>query len=301
MKNLSLVTAGFVACLSACSSGDGESSSANYNNSGDNQVSEHAVDVSTASAETAKRSLAAKSLLTPSIGNPTSAAQRAVFESSGVIEELKTRALLAKPTETETQTEQGPCGGEAVYNISTTTPDNEDIYPRSFDIEISFDEFCVGTSTDNVILDGSANSQSEFTSADSYSTSFEYDISYTSSYAFFSSGEISFSQSCEKTSGLPVACDSFSSYDNNGESYTLTYGEISGNDNNGYSFEASLNEEGGEEYAMEFDSLVPCDNGNFESGSIEITESDNQIIEVEFLNCQQMQITYRGETEVLNQ
>lgn len=289
----------FALFLTACGGGsDGGSSGGDTPPSGsgnsgadpDSPVSTRAQDLSFVASEVSVRAVAAEN--SPIIAS-TSVPSNGGLQKSGEPISMSS-----------TETVDGECGGSSTVVVDA--PENaENELPIESSFDITYNNFCIYLDgTTSIVFNGSA--EAEIVIDAEYSLfAYDYDLTYSSDNALVGSGVISASERCETFGGadaLPI-CTSTSSFEySDGNEYTLTDADISGDASMGYSFEGEVGIEGEDEgtFSISVDAITLCENGNIGSGSITITD-DDETITVTFPNCDEMVITYDGVSDTFSQ
>jgi len=203
----------------------------------------------------------------------------------------------------ENTTEPGDCGGQLVTTTTTTEPDDPSaLFPRLTDNILNFENYCLGDSSSNAIVNGSVFISLNLQAFDDFVTILNYDIDYTSNLAFFPSGVISYSETCTTKPNVPEVCTSSSLYEDlSGESYSFTTDEVSGSASSGYNLSGVITDGSSNTYDVSALNFTQCDNGNVGTGSIEIITNEGEVININFPNCNECIISYQGISETIPQ
>ena len=279
--------------LVACSSSDGDDDTDQTSPTETNNVSYAALETTKNIIDSKNSSL---SIPLPNSSSHTgSLAINKVLlaKRDGYISELKA-------TETETEIEEGNCGGQARYTSTTTTPDDsEQIYPILIDLEGSFDDYCISQSAQSVTYNGTLNFDYELTQS-RLTYSYDINVSYVSSVNSIS-GSYQASESCTQEN-QQLVCTVGSSYvSSDGDTYTLSDASLSGDSQSGYNYSGTLTDTNNNTYSIDARGITVCDNGNIGTGTIDIDINGSDFAEVSFSDCDNFTVTYNGETSTLPQ
>lgn len=184
---------------------------------------------------------------------------------------------------------------------------------------MSFDNYCTYSSAfypdandpplENgytVIFNGSGALVVELTNELEGHYEFDLDYSFTSDDpALPPSMDLSQSMSCSFFSGAEnfdpdLDCTVTINYAGEDQDYVATDLIVSGNNTSGYDLSLTVVDESNQEFSASFSDLTVCANGNFGSGTGTI-DYNNASIDVEYIDCDTMVISYRGNSETRDQ
>ena len=290
-----------VAFLSACggggsssSSGSNDVSSGSDNGSGGqgagSDVSVEDENLTYAATEITKQAIALESA--PSLGEAL---------SGGATGGQKTQQPLSA-TEMFDSTELGPCGGSISTSGVITTPDEPNqIFPFTLDGDVVFNDYCVSEDGFESVINGDAEFLFDVSESSSL-FSFVYDFSFTSDNPLIPSGSFMAAETCTVEGDGPVVCESSTSYQTlDGETFSLSEIELTGSPETGLNLNGEFDAEDGESYTIMASNLTLCDNGNFQSGTIIISNGSGEQISVSFPNCNELTVTIDGVATTLPQ
>jgi hypothetical protein len=202
----------------------------------------------------------------------------------------------SQPVTTETETEPGECGGSQTYTVRTETTDNT-VYPITVDLDGTWSNYCIGQPSQNITLNGTYDAHERLDSPGNGFSSLDYDVTYTANIPIFPlSGRIAFSQDCTTVNTVRTCSRSTQHHATGGTLYTLSSGAaVTGNGSSGYGLIATLAASTGRTYAVSASGLTRCSNGNFQTGTIRLTDqNDSRVFSIAFANCTSASVTYLG-------
>ncbi|MGW8369933.1 MAG: hypothetical protein ACWGPN_14815, partial [Gammaproteobacteria bacterium] len=164
---------------------------------------------------------------------------------------------------------------------------------------------CVSVPPYSVTYNGGVSVVQHRESFDSYDFTIDLDVSYTSTIPdapVF--GSIKVAQSCVISpgdgGGTDVSCTYATTFQGDEALYTVSDVEISGDDTVGYSLSGNVSDDSGNEYTFVATQITFCLNGHVQSGDIEVTVN-GEVIAVNYPNCNEMIVTYKGESRTISQ
>ncbi|EAR07377.1 hypothetical protein [Reinekea blandensis] len=178
-----------------------------------------------------------------------------------------------------------PDGGSATYVVET----NSSGTTGTFDVTYNNCQDSWGGETTTI------NGTASWTVEESGAFSYEYDLTTTADGQTWT---IQGTLQCDAS----FNCSYTEDFSADGVDYRLANVEISGGFGSGYnaSFRIYHEELGYIDVAGE--NLVLCDNGNFQSGTISVTDSTNSdALLIAFVSCSQMTVTFNGNAETVSQ
>jgi hypothetical protein len=213
---------------------------------------------------------------------------------------------------TTTITEEGGCGG----SYTVTASDN-----GSF--TVTFNDYCESEITVDGSMSGKETETSSSIQYNNITISFGdevFTMSGSSSCTTTSTSEtcneniqvtqggvvstISFTETCTFDS------DGFSNYDcteneyftgDSGNTYQVDDSQVSGNDSNGWNVSGTFYDPTYGSLEFTAVDLMICDNGNFESGTITLTDDSNSTLLITFISCTEMTVSLDGTAETIAQ
>ncbi|MCF6234973.1 MAG: hypothetical protein L3J70_01115 [Gammaproteobacteria bacterium] len=281
--------------LTACGGGGSSSEPTTNTSHEESSVGKYAENISYATTEIVKRAIASETSPISLRSSRTSGQNDEKIEMQ--------RMGLESIRAVETETEIGDCGGLLTTSTTVTRPDNEEqIFPFSTKVTLDYQDYCTGENGNNIIFNGTFLYDLSYPSDSEYSFIYRYNISYQSNIPFYPSGIISENETCIKEKDKQAVCTSSSLYeDSNGEEYVFSEAEIEGSASSGYSVLGIISDENNNRYDVNVSNFTQCDNGNVQTGIIEIKLDDGKIIHISFPNCSECIITYQGRAEIFPQ
>lgn len=198
----------------------------------------------------------------------------------------------------------GDCGGMMTMTMDTNVVDEENpVFPAYINMSFTYEDFCQTILDDyQVVVNGSGLVKSYATSEDAYTSTMSYMFEFDSNYPSEVPGVVSESITCVKKPGVEEVCDTASVYeDESGEDYTFNDVDVQGDDENGYNITGTLVDEAGNTFELIATALKFCENGNIESGELQLLVNNTEEVAVVFSNCDEFVVTYDGMTETYSQ
>lgn len=279
----------------ACGGGDGDSSTTETATPG--SVDDMAAELADAAQDTAAQIVASESTGAYSLMGAVSVDSISdILKNTMATKQVETFSVGdvgAMETSTEYGSEPGECGGTAEYS-STSTTDDESFYPWEFELDYVYNDYCIGDGDSWVRFNGTGSLYWLMTDAENSTTSYEYDLTYTSNILFYTSGSIYFYEYCNTVDGVETC--SVGVHDAETTTYYTSEVSVSGDASSGYDVSYYITDDDGHEYYIEFLDLIPCEDGGFSSGSGTVSYGSD-VISVEFLSCDEFTVTYDGVVE----
>jgi hypothetical protein len=177
-----------------------------------------------------------------------------------------------------------PDGGSASYETSGQTS-------QSGSFTIIYNNCAYSYGSETTVVDGTAT----WIVNDDGSFSYEYDL--TTTYGGEST-TLTATYSCD----AEYNCSYEDSFVSGGTSYKISNASVSGNSSSGYNVTVRVTNENYGYVDIEATGLVPCSGGGFSSGSIDVTDSSgSSVLEVTFVSCSEMTVTFEGVAETVSQ
>jgi hypothetical protein len=202
----------------------------------------------------------------------------------------------SQPVTTETETRPGECGGSQTFTVRTETTDTT-VYPITVDLDGTWSNYCIGQPSQNITLNGTYDAHERLDSPGNGFSSLGYDATYTANIPIFPvSGRIAFHQDCTTVNTVRTCSRSTQHRTTGGTLYTLrSSASLTGSSSSGYGLLAALESSTGRTYAVSASGLTRCSNGNFQTGTIQLTDqTDNRVFSISFSNCASASVTYLG-------
>lgn len=178
-----------------------------------------------------------------------------------------------------------PGGGSAIYE----TTGGQNAQTGSATVVYDNCEYSYGSET--TVINGTAT----WTFNEDNSFSYEYDL--TTTYA----GEtttITGTYSCNAEG----SCSYEDNFVEGGTSYSVSNVSVSGNNSSGFSVSARVSHEDYGYIDIEATGLILCPGGGFETGTISVADSSGSaVLQIDFINCNEMTVTYEGVAETVSQ
>lgn len=178
-----------------------------------------------------------------------------------------------------------PDGGSAVYE---TTGEQNSQYGF---FTVVYDNCSYSYGSETTLIDGTAT----WTFNEDNSFSYEYDL--TTTYA----GEtttITGTYSCNAEG----SCSYEDNFVEGGTSYSVSNVLVSGNNSSGFSVSARVSHEDYGYIDIQGTGLVLCSGGGFSAGNISVTDSSGSVVlQINFVSCTEMTVTYEGVAETVSQ
>ncbi|HEY7772292.1 MAG TPA: hypothetical protein VIC26_03870 [Marinagarivorans sp.] len=208
------------------------------------------------------------------------------------IEKVEYLATLpVGPVEVDEETDVGSCGGTMYSRTTTSSPDDNTIYPISTIAEITYDEYC---DNDGYTVDGIVYYEFTYNSQSSIYYAYRWDITY---YGLISTDGVyhyKFSNECTITNSATECTDGAWYESSTGSDYTLSSSSVSGNNSSGYDVSGTFIIDGDNGYQLTATGLTLCDNGNFGAGSIALEYQGAEYLTINFTSCTDFTYVYDG-------
>ncbi len=177
-----------------------------------------------------------------------------------------------------------PDGGSAVYETT-----GQSSQYGSFTVVYTNCRYSYGSET--TVVDGTAT----WTVNEDGSFSYEYDL--TTTYAGETTS-ITGTYSCD----AEFNCSYQDNFVEGGTSYSVSNVSVSGNNSSGFSVSARVSDEDYGYIDIEATGLILCPGGGFEAGTISVTDSSgSNVLQIDFVNCTEMTVTFDGVAETVSQ
>ncbi|WP_317931815.1 hypothetical protein [Halioxenophilus sp. WMMB6] len=295
-KKTSLGLLGFTLLLAACGGGG--------SGGGDKGIStmEDATDVSKAFADVAKQALVGEAFDGPDVGIFSKPAASDTGFKTIIAPSIRKIVNEDVPPETVF----GDCGGSSTTSGSVSY-DDVNGYPVTADLQVSLDSYCQTLDElYSITLDGSVAVVVDLESELAGSTEAEVDYSYsTDAPGLPPSGSFRQSASCTFSNGVDnidddLDCTYTTYYQGTRGEYEATDIVVTGNNDSGYDISATVVDAQGNSFDAMFSGLTVCANGNIGSGSGTINFNQGSI-DLEYISCDEMVITFQGNAETVAQ
>lgn len=297
IKSLFLLTS--LSVLTACGGGSGGTSTDGQGNSGGGSIDANSQEVAVASKETASQILMSESdisgiipmdsLLDMDALEETATSPKSQPDSYG--------GSSKAYTVSESDSLEGDCGGSARWT-STATINDEYIFPAAYDFDYVFDDFCMGSDGFQVFFNGSVEAYIEMTDSYTGTSTYSYDVSYTTNIPLYGSGSMTYFEICHTVDGIKSCYPGV--YDSETTTYTTSDIVVSGDSSSGFNVSYTMKDTEGQTFSIEFTGLTLCTNGNIGTGNGTVTYG-SEIISIEFTNCDEFTISHDGNSSVYSQ
>ena len=247
-------------------------------------------------------------------------APRSINSPSSPIEQLKSTIsaytdsqpdnLQIRATDTTSNTVNGNCTtlppGSYTVSSSVTTPDDSRMpYPRTGFADFVYNDYCtqvvINGDVFNSIFDGVVYFDFDLTSDTDGTISYIWDLRITStSPNGLESNDIYLSETCVISNRISNCTESYNHRSEDGTEYELSETTIDGSEDTGFTIEGTVSDNNGNSYAISFQGLKTCENGNFSEGSGTITINNENSIFIKFEDCNTFTVTYDGVSNLYN-
>lgn len=198
------------------------------------------------------------------------------------------------PLPNTTEVIPGECGGSSTDTIMITSTNNS--FPYEYNLDVTYNDSCFLFEGYEFIENGFKSFSMEQSDANNGSYILEYDVTYLSNAPGKESSTFMFLENCTLVNGT-IACSlDLSEQVASGTTYTLGEFSAAGDEIIGYDVTASVSDDQGRIYGIALSDLMECTNGSgsFISGRGVVRVSNGDTIDIEFLNCDEYMVTYRG-------
>ena len=240
----------------------------------------------------------------------TSLPTAAVIQSTNVEDELtadllelieENEQLSLSPTAATTLL-TGDCGGEVRFD----SDDEQNSNPDNGTVEFSYtyDSYCI-TSSDGgqITTDGTGDYTATYENGQLVEYSMTWDLTYTLDDGQTIVSELSGTTTCDFSDNTFSCTFSDDFTGPNGETYRVENVSVSEDNNGNYGVSARVYD--GDLGYVDFEASDinrrDCDNGNFQGGTITITDGEGNTIEVQFTNCNDCVVTFNGVSNTYDQ
>ncbi|PKM22848.1 MAG: hypothetical protein CVV10_02265 [Gammaproteobacteria bacterium HGW-Gammaproteobacteria-14] len=182
---------------------------------------------------------------------------------------------------------EGSCGGKAVFESNAT----------GTDFTINYRDFCEGSAGERVVFNGTFD----------YEEKGDFSFYRYRNFVVRSNGETqridNLTIKCSTSTGFGIGCEVISDFaGTNGRTYRISNATFSGSAESGYDVEARVFDGDHGYIDIVATGLIPCESGGFSSGSIVVTDSsDSEVLEITFVSCSEMTVTFNGNAETIAQ
>jgi len=181
----------------------------------------------------------------------------------------------------------GDCGGKAVFESNAS----------GTNFSINYRDYCIAGGGDNVVFNGVFD----------YEEKGDFSFYRYRNFVVRSNGETqridNLTIKCSTSGGFGIDCEVISDFaGTNGRTYRISNASFSGSKDSGYNVEARVFDGNHGYIDITATGLVPCNSGGFSSGSIDVTDSTGDVVlEVVFVSCSEMTVTFGGNSETITQ
>jgi hypothetical protein len=195
----------------------------------------------------------------------------------------------------------GDCGG-TYSGTSTVTSDTEDpLFIFDTDLEGTFVNFCIEVPPYSVTYNGDVALVASNFSATSQEFTITLDVTFTSTLPDAPvTGSIDVAQSCT-VDGAVSECTYATTFLGEASVYTVTGVQVFGDSGVGFDVSGDIADDDGNEYTFVASQITFCLSGNIQSGTIDVTVNGGDVVNISYPNCNEMIITYKGESRTVSQ
>jgi len=165
------------------------------------------------------------------------------------------------------------------------------------DFTINYRDFCEGSAGERVVFNGTFD----------YEEKGDFSFYRYRNFVVRSNGETqridNLTIKCSTSTGFGIGCEVISDFaGTNGRTYRISNATFSGSAESGYDVEARVFDGDHGYIDIVATGLIPCESGGFSSGSIVVTDSsDSEVLEITFVSCSEMTVTFNGNAETIAQ
>lgn len=303
MKLLSIV---FTFFLVACGGGGGGGGNTPTDNTSNDFTVETTKELAVAAKETSTQIVASKSDVALPKLSPSTTARNALKTALTASPEAQ-MALFSEPdgarrprqaTHTGSESVEGTCGGTGSYTY-TVTSDDTNRYPLAMDYNWVLNDFCLDFKEGyQIVYNGTFAMDMYATDVENATYDYEFDFSYTTNFPGVQSGSLYYAESCTMTDG-EMTC-STGMYESDTTTYHTSDVSVTGDAVSGYNISYTITDGDGNVCTVSFTGLTLCENGNIGSGNGTVTMK-GQVINIEYISCDEFVVTYNGNTDTYNQ